>query len=263
MNPPDQPIFLTIIGFTTLFLLLSGFIIAFALRYQKRKNIHILEMTNLKQAYEQELLKTQLETQEETFQQISQELHDNVGQLLSSTKMLLGITERQLETIPDTLITAEETLGKAIQDLRSLSKSLNKEWLDQFNVIDNLKAEADRINTARAVAVTFDCNSTKLPLKAESQIMLFRIVQEALQNSIKHAAATKININIQLQENKIDAALQDNGKGFDKNDVSNNGIGLINMKHRTELLGGTIDWITMPHQGTQVLIHLPIQVTAS
>ena len=110
----------------------------------------------MENAFQQELLQTQLETQESTFYQISQELHDNIGQLLSSTKLLIGITkmciaQNDFTNVPDTISTAEQTLSKAIQDLRSLSKSLNKEWLHQFNLVENLEEEIKRINAARNI----------------------------------------------------------------------------------------------------------------
>ena len=100
----------------------------------------------MKAKYEQELLQSKLETQEQTFQQIGKELHDNVGQLLSTSRMLLGLTERSLPNPPDTLLTANATLGEAISELRSLSKSLDKEWLEQFSFTDNLQTEISRIN---------------------------------------------------------------------------------------------------------------------
>ena len=114
--------------------------------------------------FRQELLKSQLETQEYSFNQISQELHDNIGQLLSSTKLLLGIAAMELKEVPDPLKTAEQTVGKAIQDLRALSKSLSKEWLHQFNLVQNLEAEKERINAARNIEVELISQYDKLPL---------------------------------------------------------------------------------------------------
>jgi signal transduction histidine kinase len=240
-------------------LLLILIIIITAVLYYNRRKKYMKEEAN----FHKELLQSQIETQEETFQQISQELHDNVGQLLSSTKLLLVITERQLDVIPDTLRIAEETLAKAIQDLRSFSKSLNKDWLDRFNIIENLRAETERINTARTINTSLICNLLSLPLKPESQIMLFRIVQEALQNSIKHAEAKQITIDIAQNENTIAVSVIDDGNGFDENSLPQKGVGLMNMKHRTHLLGGTIQWDTLPEKGTQVFISIPIQLIQS
>jgi len=205
------------------------------------------------------LLQSQLETHEATLHQISEEIHDNIGQLLSSTKMLLGITERNLDTIPDTLRTAEQTLGKAIQDLRSLSKSLNKEWLHQFNITDNLKMEVERINTSRNLLAEYFTSTTFLPMQAEAQVMLFRIVQEALQNTIKHANAKHITIRTLFGDEQITVTIDDDGIGMQQAETTKSGVGMMNMQHRTKLLGGTIDWKPLPEKGTQVLITLPVQ----
>ena len=118
----------------------------------------------MRKEFTNQLMKAQLETQEYAFTQLGQELHDNIGQLLSTTKMLLGITERNLSEVPDTLKTAEETLGKAIQDIRALSKSLNQEWLQQFNLLENLNNELERINTVGEVQTEMNTPLTELPL---------------------------------------------------------------------------------------------------
>ena len=104
--------------------------------------------------------------------------------------MLLGITQRNLADIPETLTIAQETLGKAISELRSLSKSLDKEWLAQFDLIDNLATEINRINAGLILEIHFS-HPGKLSLTVEKQIILFRIIQEALQNAIKHSEAQK------------------------------------------------------------------------
>lgn len=209
--------------------------------------------------FRQEILKTQLETQEETFQQIGEELHDNIGQLLSSTKMLLGITERSLPNVPDTLKTAEEMLGKAIQDLRSLSKALSKEWLHQFNLVENLQLEIDRINSAKALQIELYSTESFLPLSAESQVVLFRIIQEAIQNSIKHAEATVISIRIAF-EGTLQIKISDNGKGFLVSEGGGKtGLGLKNMEHRAKVLGGELKIESTPSTGTNIYIVLPVQ----
>lgn len=249
-----------IIGGAAIFSILIFFIIMFIFLYQRRRHKHLRERQELQNSFQREILKTQLETQETTFHQISEELHDNIGQLLSSTVMLLGITQRSLKEVPDTLRTAEQTLAKAIQDLRMLSKSLNKEWLHQFNVLENLVAEAERINTANTILITIASNAKSLPLSAESQVMLFRIIQEAIHNSVKHSAAKQVVIHISVEE-LIRVTITDNGKGFHFQESHPNGVGIMNMKHRTMLLGGTINWKSQQESGTEVSIQIPIQAT--
>jgi signal transduction histidine kinase len=247
-----------LVGGAAIFSVLVFFIITFIVLYQRRFYRFMREKQELQNSFQREILKTQLETQEETFHQIGEEIHDNIGQLLSSTKMLLGITERSLSSVPDPLRTAQETLGKAIGELRSLSKTLNKEWLHQFNLIQNLETEIERINSAHVLRLELQTNVKQLPLSPEGQVMLFRIIQEALHNCIKHANAKSIRISIELNS-IISVTISDDGSGMRESNHEFEGVGIINMRHRTNLLGGTIKWGSSKNSGTEVHIELPIQ----
>ena len=252
-----------IIAGILIFSILTGGVVFILLFYQKKRFQHIQQLTEIEKQYKEQLLKSQLETQEHSFHQISQELHDNVGQLLSSAKLLLTIGSKELPTVPDAITTAEQTIAKAIQDLRSLSKSLNSEWLHQFNLIDNLQAEKQRINAARNILVSFQTEYQKLPLEAEAQVMLFRVVQEALQNSIRHASPQHINIEIKNTDNRFELTIQDDGAGFDVESARKESLGLRNMEHRVQLLGGNIQWQSVPNKGTSIYISLPVEYNLS
>lgn len=250
------PIGIVYIVITLLFLLLSCIVILLILIYQKRRQQHMVEMSILKQTYEQALLQSQIEVQESTLSTLSKELHDNIGQLLSSAKMLLGITERNILNPPDTLITANATVGKAINELRSLSKSLSKEWLEQFNLIENLATEVSRLNSADAIKLHLS-HPDRLLLENDKQIILFRIIQEAIQNAIKHAAAKNIYIDIKQNSNVLTTTVRDDGSGFDKEKLPD-GVGILNMKHRAKLLGGSVEWQSS-YEGSVVLITLLVK----
>jgi len=214
-------------------------------------------MKMMQQEFQQQLLQSQLETQEYSLSKISRELHDNIGQLLSSTKMLLGIAEMELDNIPDTLKTAEQTLSKAIQDVRELSKSINKEWLHEFNLIENLHTEKQRINAGRSVQVEVNSKHEKLSLEPEAQVILFRVVLEALDNSIKHASAKQIIIKIEHNVDGFHLSVEDDGHGFDIKSAKKENSGLRNMEHRIKLLGGNIKWVSDNKKGTLIKIKIP------
>lgn len=243
---------------TALLMLLAFFLLFFFIRYRSKSNQYIRERENLKKEFDQILLKSQIEVQENTFAALGQELHDNIGQLLVSTKALIGITQRNIPQPSDTLNIAEETLSKTINEIRSLSKSLDKEWLQQFNFIDNLQTEVHRINAMQTIKVNFS-HTEKLLLPPEEQIILFRIVQEALQNSIKHSQAQNIDIKLCHSGSSLIVNIIDNGKGFDESLMFSSGLGLKNMKHRTQLLGGTIEWKSSPDEGSSVILKLPVK----
>lgn len=241
------------IGFATLILLLLlCFLLFFFIKYRARRNAQIKENDEMKKNFEEALLKSQVEVQEATYSILAKELHDNVGQLLSSSKMLLGIAQRKLSSPPETLTIAEVTLAKAIVELRSLSKSLDKEWLEQFELIENLQTEINRINSSGVLKIEFN-HQNKLPFNSEKQIILFRIIQEALQNIIKHAEAKNIFIGMNLNNEMLQISITDDGKGIDAEPES--GLGIRNMKHRAKLLGGSITW-NKPANGSCVIIDL-------
>jgi signal transduction histidine kinase len=256
MFKDHQEILVTgIVGVLLVVFLVIVFILSIV-RYKKRVQKDLKEKETLKELYEQELLQSKLETQEQTFQQIGKELHDNVGQLLSTSRMLLGLTERSMAQPPDTLLTANATLGQAIMELRSLSKSLDKEWLEQFSFTHNLETEIARINAGNKIKADYFIGSS-IPLRSDEQIILFRIVQEAIQNAIKHASPDTIHIHLTPQNGNFIILIEDNGEGFVQPETAK-GMGLTNMKHRTGLLGGTISWGTNKGKGTVVKIVLPI-----
>jgi len=99
----------------------------------------------------------------------------------------------------------------------------------------------------------------KLPINAEAQVMLFRVVQEALQNSMRHASPKRINIEIKNTVNYFELTIQDDGKGFDINSAKKESLGLRNMEHRVQLLGGTISWQSATDKGTLISINIPVE----
>jgi signal transduction histidine kinase len=246
-----------ILGASLLLLLITLFIVMLVMAYLRRDLKHLKEKESMEADFEKQLLQSQLETQEETLNKLGNELHDNIGQLLNSTKLLIGVAQRSLPEPPDTLITADETLARAIQELRSLSKSLNKEWLEQFNFIENLEAEIARINSARTLHIYLS-NPDTLSLKADEQIILFRIVQEVLQNAIKHAHAQNIYIKIKDEAGWLTIIITDDGSGFKEGEAAK-GVGIINIKHRTHLLKGTVQWQSTNSRGTVVIIQIPVK----
>lgn len=224
-----------------------------------RQNQLIARQRLMQEEFQRQLMKVQIEVQEHTCATLSQELHDNIGGLLTSTRILLNLTGRSLHEPPDTLGLAEETVEKAIHDLRALAKSLNKEWLDQFDLVENLQMEVDRINAARIVRLEFLHADCRLPLATESQVMLFRIIQEGIQNCLKHARASEIRIRLDVAGEELCVTIADDGNGFDTR-LNASGVGLLNMRYRTRLIGGVIHWDSAPGAGTEVGIRLPMPV---
>ena len=129
-------------------------------------------------------------------------------------------------------------------------------WLEKFSLIENLQAESDRIKASKELSVTLQHPGT-IDMPPDRQIMLFRMVQEALQNSIKHGQASQISILAELLQNTLRVVVTDNGRGFNTSDTSIHGVGLTNIKHRAQLMGGSALW-NSNQEGTSVTIQLPV-----
>ncbi|MBN9295820.1 MAG: hypothetical protein J0I41_02365 [Filimonas sp.] len=257
MQVQAQDIVFLVILTTCIFLIAAFFLFGYVVLYNKKKRKHFEEKEHMQQAFNQQLSQSRMEVQEATMSSLGKELHDNVCQLLSSSKLLIAFSMRNLQEIPPTLKTADETISQAITSIRSLSKSLDKEWLEQFNLIENLHTEIDRVNATSTARVFFSCPEN-LSLKTDQQIMLFRIIQEGMQNALKHAGATDINITLSETPEHVMAAIADNGKGFNHNGENNKkGSGLLNIRSRTNLLGGNAMWDSTIGQGTSLTIKIP------
>ncbi|MFY0255944.1 sensor histidine kinase [Chitinophaga sp. 30R24] len=259
MLPVKQDLFVAVTFISLLITIMGLVVVSAVISYKKKQDAYLHQLKLMKEDYDKQLMWSQIEMQEEAFAHLGQELHDDIGQLLSSTKLLINVTQRSMKEIPDTLHIAEETLSTAIQHLRALSKSFSRQWLSQFSLIENLKMEVERINSSKAIIVKFTHELIALPLQAEPQIILFRIVQEAIQNCIKHARPQVIDISIRKAGEQLILIIADDGDGFDKAGMASMGMGIRNMQHRTNVLGGEIRWEVTTSGGTAVLITLPLE----
>lgn len=250
----SQEVTLIVIG-SFFFLLVAIGIIILVLVYQKKQLRFIYEKKHLANQFQEELLKSRLKAQEETLSNLSREIHDNIGQLVSSAKMLVGVANRKFPDIGDTLNQADQSLSQAMNELRAISKSLSTEWLEQFNFFENLQNETRRISTSGEINIHVSHEGT-IELSKERQLILFRMVQESIQNAIKHSHASNIYITANPEKDNLVISIEDNGNGFDLNDSNRQGIGMTNMKHRAALIGGEVQWLS-DSKGTKVSIIIP------
>lgn len=255
MEEKTNAIIEAIIVISSIFVVVAAFVIAYFIYFKHRKENMARENKELRESFQTQLLQSRIEVQEQTFQQIGKELHDNVGQLLSTSRMLLGLTERSFTTPPDTLLTANATLGQAINEIRSLAKTLDKDWLERFSFDENMQTMVERINAGKTIEAAY-VQSIHLPLQSDEQIILFRIVQEAIQNALKHASASQLRITIEEKEERYLISVSDNGKGFHMDAVTKS-LGIANMQQRVQLLRGTLAVNTVPGKGTTITIQLP------
>jgi signal transduction histidine kinase len=254
----DEEIILLIIAGTALMLLLGIFIVSFLLLYQKKQNKNFLEKEQLKSSFQQELLKTQIEIQEQTLNYVSREIHDNITQVLSFVKLDLGLLANKLGDDQKTkVINNRELISQSITDLRNLSKSLSFEHINALGLIKTLEMEADRINKSGIINVSVFVDGNVYSLGEQRELVLFRIYQEALNNSLKHAQAANFKISLHYKEQMFNLTIEDDGVGFKPDLLADkSGSGLRNITNRAALIGAQALINSSPQNGCCIKLSL-------
>jgi signal transduction histidine kinase len=260
MDQLSQEVSLIVIA-SFFFLLIAVGIISLVMVYRRKQMEYIHEQSRMKAAFEKELLEAQLEVQEQTMKHIAQEIHDNIGGTLSLAKLNLNTInpDKPGESL-DKISNTKELVTKAIGDLRTLSKTLHKEAVLSAGLVKAVEMELKLIDKAAVFETSLNITGEPQPIDPQKELILFRTVQEALNNAIKHAAATLIEVNMHFQPSGLSLSICDNGKGFELQSIENDserGSGLRNMKNRTKLIGGELN-IADGQPGTQIHISLPI-----
>ncbi|MBD0333051.1 MAG: sensor histidine kinase [Chitinophagaceae bacterium] len=259
MQALSKDIIITI-SLTLFVLTLTSFIVAFVVYHQRRQNKFLFEKTQLQQKFQQELLRTQLEIQEQTLQNISQEIHDNIGQTLSLAKLHLNTVDLQKQNAEEKITNSKEMVSKAIQDLRTLSQTLNTDTIVSAGLLKAIEFELQLLDKAGEFRTEFIVSGEPVKMDAKKELILFRIIQEAVNNVIKHSKATALTIRIKFTEDAVILSVEDNGTGFisTHNRDGANGSGLSNMRNRALIIGGSFDIETSSAGGTKISINVPI-----
>ncbi|UAY52634.1 sensor histidine kinase [Ferruginibacter albus] len=243
------------------FALLSVSIILFVIYYHKKRREAIKDKDTLIENFNKTILETQLEIQEQTFNYISQEIHDNVGQILSLAKVQINIMNESEYISKDMLNEVKENVSKAMADLRNISKSLSSERIRLHGIYETVAMEAANINNSGVIKVVTSLNGAEQKMDEQKKLILFRIIQESLQNCIKHAHASEVTIDFSYLPDVLQVLVRDNGKGFDEAEIAinNKGLGLLNIKNRAALTGGSGIIASELNKGTTVTIKIPYE----
>lgn len=260
MQEKLSEVVLILIGSTLITLILAVLIVIAVYIGQKRKFRHRQELIEMKSTYEQEVLKTQLETQAQTFETISQELHDNVGTLISMAMMQLkGSSAHATEKV---MQEADKLLDEAMAILRDISRSINPDFIHKMGLGQSIRNELDRLRKSKQFTTNYSSEGIEFSIDPQRQIIIFRIVQEALNNVIKHSGGDKVTVSVSFNEPSFAISIRDNGKGFlfkpDQGDLVNHS-GLINMTKRARLIEGNLRIESEIDKGTLVQLEYPAQ----
>ena len=197
-----------------------------------------------------------IEAQEKERAIIGYELHDNINQILTASKLHLQFTN---DTLKDkNILKSIEYIQTAINEIRNISRSLSAPTLGSKSLTDSISNLIQNISNVTNLDIYFEYSTYSKEISKEQSLAIYRITQEQINNIIKHAGATKVNISL-AQDNKVTILnISDNGKGFDTR-VKRNGIGLNNILSRSQIFNGKMSIDSAPGKGTKLEIILPMQ----
>lgn len=214
------------------------------------------------QSRSQQLSSQILGAHEAERKRIARELHDDTGQALTSILVRLRLLERivQDEEVRRNVAELRELTANALDAVRRMAVDLRPAALDDLGLVPALRSYTERFSRHWSVQVDFSAEGVQRRLPATVELVLYRVVQEALSNVAKHSAARHASVTLVRRNNIITARIRDDGKGFDEHEVvkAGGGLGLFGMRERLALVGGSLQIDTMPGSGTLVTARVPL-----
>lgn len=262
MQKDNSLITLFIIITTGIIFLLAILIIMLLFFYQKRKIAYQEKVNSMKLDFEKNLLSTQIEIQEQTLLHISREIHDNICLSLTLAKLNLNTLDwTDVATSFKSVKSSVQILGNSISDLNNLSKGMNTELIRNLGLMKAVKNEIQRIEQMACLQIVYEIKGDPIFMDCEKELVIFRIIQEAFNNIVKHAQASKVWLQLDYSASYLDIMIKDNGIGFShqpnlkQNEIST--AGLNNMKTRAKIFGGKVLIESQVQVGTQILVTVP------
>lgn len=201
--------------------------------------------------YNQEIIKTKIEIKEQAFKNIAWEIHDNVGQILSTMHFLqYSILEEAPDKLKPKIQDSQQLLERSITEIRALSKSLNTDYVKTIGLLEIVKLEVERIDRMKSLRASLKIEGKPFRVDEEVEVILLRILQEFISNTLKHSKAKNMEIKFEFTNNQIKIQIKDDGVGFEKS--NQNGTGLLNMKNRAKMIGTSFKFSSSLNQGTQL-----------
>ena len=203
-----------------------------------------------------------LKGQEDERSRLAKDLHDGLGGLLSGVKFSLSNMKDNLIITPDNMTVFERSLDMldtSIRELRRVAHNMMPEMLTKFGLNEALKDYCNTINSSKLITIKYQSLGMEARLDKSVEIIIYRIIQELLNNTMKHATASEAFVQLIREQNRLSVVVEDNGKGFDSSLMENNkGAGLTNVRSRVDYLKGQLDIHAEPGKGTLVTIEFNV-----
>lgn len=248
---------LLVISLGIVFLTLLVTVLVIFFYFLKKKNNYVIEKMEAELYFQSELIKTRIEIKDQTLSEISKELHDNIGQIVSVGIMQLNMYINSGKAVQgNELSDLKEILAKSLDEIRILSRIINKDNLLQSDFIQAIKQDLERIKKLKKIQYKYTLSGEIPIISQEHDLFIYRIFQEALHNSLKHSHSDMFEVIIKTTKTVFCLKFKDFGIGYDPEKI-NSGIGLNSMKLRAKLIGAQLI-MNSDTTGTTVTLEYPL-----
>lgn len=254
-------LYLAIFGGSFVMLFLVGSVVWFIVLYQRRLFRQELNFRQMELKYQQELINSTLEGIESERKRLARDLHDEIGAALSAMRLLVGQMPAGSKTLTEitTLTDKYKTLiDDTIDNVRRISNDLLPSGLEEFGLSYAIEGLCEKSQELTEADINWSVEAIPETSSALN-LMIYRLVQELLNNTIKYAEATQIEVSITKEGSLLLLQYFDNGKGFDYSEAyQKKSLGLKNIETRTRMFDGTLEFKTQPNEGISVKVRIPI-----
>jgi two-component system NarL family sensor kinase len=258
MGENTSIILITIYSSTLLIFICTMFIIYMIVVFKRKQLKSQNEIDLNKLNFEKDRLSIELEIQEQTLSHISREIHDNICLSLSLAKLHLNTYILDNTTSRQEVNDSIDLISKSLIDLNDLSKSVDGEIIKRYGLIHAIEQEVGKFEKNRHINFNYGCEGDIFFLPWKKELMIYRIIQEGLNNVLKHSKATNVILEIVYKENEMQILVADNGVGIEKSKSTQQNkrisSGLSNMHKRALQINGRLEIQSSPDNGTKLCL---------
>ncbi len=244
------------VGSATL-LMMTMFIILFVAFYQNRQVRHLLALNELREANRKELMEATFIGQEVERRRLARDLHDEIGTMLSVTKLSLNQLERKIAGTAENSLQIQKTralLDDTMSNVRRISRNLVPTTLERFGLLAAIEELTEKASSPD-VLVVIESPEPLERIPPAQALMFYRIAQELINNAIKHAAASQVEVQFIYFDDSVRMSVLDNGRGFDYDEAvkdRRSGLGLRNIESRLAVVDGHVTFDVAPGRGSRI-----------
>lgn len=260
--PSQIDVYILLFGGTLLMFLLAGMLLFFVTSYQKRLLRNKADVEKMKVRHQLDLFQSSIDAMEDERRRVSRDLHDEIGAALSVLRLQIGQMNIDKyinsEKTQHLILGSKQLIDHTIENVRRISNDMLPSGLEEFGLKYALEMLCDKVENASKLVINLNLNGLKR-MDNRLELSLYRILQELLNNTLKHANATAVNIEFTPDNQQLTITYRDNGRGLDLEKLNKRGLGLNNIESRVNIIQGKMEYETNLEEGMGIILWVRVE----